>query len=113
MKISDIISLASLEIYAGGDQDREIKGAITGDLLSFIMAEAMEDWLWITIQVHLNVAAVAVLRDVPFIVAASGRKPGKDLIDRCLIEGIVLAGYPGSAFELAGKLWEAGLGNPK
>ena len=110
MKISDITSLLGLEVYVEGDGEREIKGVITGDLLSFIMAEAMEDWLWITIQVHLNVAAVAVQKDVPLSITASGRKPGKDLVDRCLIEGITLAGASGSAYETAGKLWEAGLG---
>ncbi len=113
MKISDIISLLALEVYVEGDEEREIKGVVTGDLLSFIMAEAMEDWLWITIQVHLNVAAVAVLKDVPFIIIASGRTPGDDLVERCRIEGISLSGAAPSAYETAGRLWEAGLGKPK
>ncbi len=113
MKISEVISMLGLEVYVEGDGEREIKGVITGDLLSFIMAQAMEDWLWVTIQVHLNVAAVAVLKDVPLIITASGRKPGKDLEDRCRIEGISLAGATASAYEVAGRLWEAGLGKLK
>lgn len=110
MKISDITELLGPTVYSPGDQAGEIGGVITGDLLSFIMAEAREGWLWITIQVHLNVAAVAVLKDVPFILTASGRKPDKDLVERCLAEGVTLAGTDLSAFEAAGRLWEAGLG---
>ncbi|MBL3540508.1 serine kinase [Aminivibrio sp.] len=108
MKISGITELLGLTVYSPGDPAREIGGVIIGDLLSFIMAEAREGWLWITIQVHLNVAAVAVLKEVPFVLIASGRKPEKDLVDRCLAEGITLAGTDMSAFEAAGRLWEAG-----
>jgi|LSQX01.2.fsa_nt_gb hypothetical protein len=110
MKVSEIAELLGLRLYSPGDPDREIGGVISGDLLSFIMAEAREGWMWITIQVHLNVAAVAVLKEVPFILAASGRKPEKELIERCIEEGITLAGTELSSFETAGKLWEAGLG---
>jgi hypothetical protein len=112
MRISEITGRLGLTVYSPGDPAREIGGVISGDLLSFIMAEAREGWMWITIQVHLNVAAVAVLKEVPFILTASGRKPEKDLVDRCLAEGITLAGTGLSAFEAAGRLWEAGLGRP-
>lgn len=109
MKISEIIPRLDLAVYSLGDPERDIKGVVSGDLLSFIMAEAREGWLWITIQVHLNVCAVAVLKEVPFILLASGRRPESDLVDRCLIERIVLAGTQFSAYETAGRLWEAGL----
>ncbi|MDD3918062.1 MAG: serine kinase, partial [Synergistaceae bacterium] len=66
MKIRDVIEKTGATVLAPGDAERGLSGAISGDLLSFIMAEAKEGWLWITIQVHLNVAAVAVLKDVPF-----------------------------------------------
>ncbi|MGD9820982.1 MAG: serine kinase [Aminobacteriaceae bacterium] len=112
MRVSEIGDCLDLTVCSPGDQAREIGGVVSGDLLSFIMAEAREGWMWITIQVHLNVAAVAVLKDVPFILIASGRKPEKELVDRCLSEGITLACTRLSAFEAAGRLWEAGLGRP-
>jgi hypothetical protein len=109
MKIAEIIRLTEASVCSQGCPDREITGALSGDLLSFIMAEAREGWLWITIQVHLNVAAVAVLKDVPFVLIASGRTPEKALVDRCSVEGITLAVTSMSAFDAAGVLREAGL----
>lgn len=34
-------------------------------------------------QSHLNVAAVAVLKEIPMIIIASGREPAADLMARC------------------------------
>ena len=106
MKIRDVVEKTGASVLVPGDIERELTGAISGDLLSFIMAEAREGWLWITIQVHLNVAAVAVLKDVPFILVASGRAPEQALVDRCVTEGITLAATPLSAFVAAGVLKE-------
>lgn len=109
MKICEIIECAGAVVHSPGNLDKEIEGALSGDLLSFIMAEAREGWLWVTIQVHLNVAAVAVLKDVPFILIASGRTPEKALVERCVTEGLTLAVTRLSAFDVAGVLREAGL----
>ena len=106
MKIRDVIEKTGATVLAPGDVERDLTGAISGDLLSFIMAEAKEGWLWITIQVHLNVAAVAVLKDVPFILVASGRAPEQALVERCTTEGITLAVTKIPAFEAAGALRE-------
>jgi len=106
MKTRDVVEKTRATVLVLGDMERDLTGAISGDLLSFIMAEAMEGWLWITIQVHLNVAAVAVLKDVPFILVASGRAPEQALIERCAAEGITLAVTRFSAFDAAAALQE-------
>ena len=106
MKIRDVIEKTGATVLAPGDAERELAGAISGDLLRFIMAEAKEAWLWITIQVHLNVAAVAVLKAVPFLPFASGRVPEHALVERCAAEGISLAVTKLPAFEAAGALRE-------
>ena len=108
MKIGEAVRVTGASVLVEGDMDRELGGAISGDLLSFIMAEAREGWLWITIQTHVNAAAVAVLKEVPFILAASGRMPDRTLVDRCSVEGITLATTPMTAFDAAGALREAG-----
>ena len=106
MKIRDVVEKTGATVLVPGDMERDLTGAISGDLLSFIMAEAREGWLWITIQGHLNVAAVAVLQDVPWILVASGRAPEQALSERCAVEGITLAVTPLSAFDAAGLLRE-------
>ena len=65
--------------------------------------------MWVTIQNHVNVAAVAVLKDIPFIVLASGREPLQELIDSCRKENITLTSSKQDAFNLCGKLYELGI----
>jgi serine kinase of HPr protein (carbohydrate metabolism regulator) len=64
---------------------------------------------WVTIQAHLNVAAVAVLKDIPVIILASGRKAPPDLIERCRTENICVASVSGSIFETCRRLSELGI----
>lgn len=109
MRIADILKQMETTVYSPGDGEDNRRGH-SGDLFSFVMAEAKEGWLWITIQIHLNVSAVAVLKDVPFILLASDRKPEKELIERCASEGITLAGTSLTSYEAAGKLYEMGVG---
>ena len=112
MTVEQICAALETRVFVPGKGDKEVSSVSAGDLLSYVMGTAQEGALWVTIQTHLNVAAVAVLKDVPFILIASGRKPEKELVDRCLSEGITLACTRLSAFEAAGRLWEAGLGRP-
>ena len=43
-------------------------GGYTSDLLSCVMAGAKNNYLWITLQAHLNIVAVAALLDVAAII---------------------------------------------
>lgn len=109
MKISELVDALGLEVKASGNLDDGISGVVVGDLLSFIMAKGQPGWAWITIQSHVNVAAVAVLRDMPLIVVASGRPVDDDLVSRCSQEGVTLAYSPMSAYVLSGKMYALGL----
>ena len=42
----------------------EVTGAYCGDLLSDVMANAAKGELWLTIQSHQNIVAVAVLKEL-------------------------------------------------
>lgn len=111
MTIAEICSALELSVVCPGEGEREIEGAITGDLLSHILGEARENWLWVTIQVHLNVSAVAVLKDLPLVILASDRKPQDDLARKCAEENIALATSPLRAYELCCRLCRLGVGN--
>ncbi|MEG1642069.1 MAG: serine kinase [Synergistaceae bacterium] len=108
MKIGEITSLLNAKVYVQGDTDREITGVIAGDLLSFIMGTANENSAWITIQTHLNVAAVAVLKDLPLIIIASDRVPAEELIERCKEENISIISLPYSLYEACNRMYEFG-----
>lgn len=108
MTVSEICGALGGEVQCAGDGGREITGATAGDLLSFIMGTAPEGAAWVTVQAHLNVAAVAVLKDLPLIIIASGRKAPDDLIERCNTENIAIISVPDSLYATCVKL--AGLG---
>ncbi|MCL2768222.1 MAG: DRTGG domain-containing protein [Synergistaceae bacterium] len=106
MKLCEVIDALNSEVICGGDGERNITGVITGDLLSFIIGEAQEGEIWVTIQIHLNVAAVAVLKEIPMIILSSGREPSSELADKCQEENIALIVVKESAYEVCAKLKE-------
>lgn len=109
MTVEELCKTLDARYSVEGNKTREITGAVAGDLLSFIMGNAEEGSVWVTIQTHLNVAAVAVLKDIPMIIIASGREPAEDLAERCREEEISVISLPQSLFEICGKLSALGL----
>ena len=90
MKIRDILgNLEGVTTHVAAGEDVEITRGFVGDLLSFVMGSAPEKALWVTIQNHVNVAAVALLKEVPLVLLASGRVPSLELKDQCHKEGDV------------------------
>ena len=108
MTINELCTLLGGKIFVEGRMDRVVTQATVGDLLSFIMGTAEEGAVWVTIQSHLNVAAVAVLKEIPMIIIASGREPAADLMARCETEGITLLTVQESIFDTCSRM--AGLG---
>ncbi|MDR1731512.1 MAG: serine kinase [Synergistaceae bacterium] len=107
----ELCSALALNVICPGDPARPIENVIVGDLLSHILGEARENWAWVTIQVHLNVAAVAVLKELPLVILASNRAPQEDLTAKCAEENIALATTPLGAYELCCRLGALGVGN--
>ncbi|RJR23096.1 MAG: serine kinase [Desulfobacteraceae bacterium] len=111
MKVLDIIKQADLKIEAGQrGTDREIKGGYCGDLLSDVMANAGKGDLWLTIQSHQNVVAVAVLRELAAIILVNGRLPEEETKNKAEAEGIPILCSNLPAYELAGRLHKMGIG---
>ena len=88
--IGEICEALGATVHVRGDFDRPVARATVGDLLSFVMGDDSDEAAWVTIQTHLNVAAVAVLKDIPLIIIAAGRAPMPDLTARCETENIAL-----------------------
>lgn len=110
MTAGELCRELSAEIHVAGNSEREITGVTVGDLLSFVMGTASEGEAWITIQTHLNVAAVAVLKDLPMIIIASGRVPSPELVSRCEEENICVASVKETIFGVCVKLTHLGFG---
>ena len=67
VKVKDLVDQLGLEVVSG-IFDKDISGVYVGDLLSNAMAKAQADNLWITIQGHQNVVAVASLTDLAAVI---------------------------------------------
>lgn len=79
------------------------------DLLSCVMAGAPKGALWVTLQAHLNIVAVAALLDMSAVIIAEGAQPDEATIQKANEENITLLGTARPTFEVVGRLWEMGL----
>lgn len=112
MKAKELAERLDLAVAAGeGGLDRLVKGGYCGDLLSEVMANAPMGCVWLTIQVHQNIVAVAVLRDMAAVIMTSGNSPDEGTKGRAEEEGIPILLARDDAFTIAGKLYAAGVGN--
>jgi serine kinase of HPr protein (carbohydrate metabolism regulator) len=107
MKIKEIAERLNLAVMAGSEGlDREVSGGYTSDLLSDVMGNAAEGAIWITLQTHKNVMAIASLRDLAGIILVKGNKPDPDTAIQAETESIPVLGTDLSAFEISGKLYQ-------
>lgn len=84
-----------------GDINKKIEGIYICDLLSNVIASARSGDLWLTVQGHLNILAVADLTDVAAVVVVEGNEPDQDTVERAAEKGITLLKSSKPAFELA------------
>ena len=79
------------------------------DLLSCVMAGAQKDCLWITLQCHDNIVAVAALLEMAAVIITEDAQPDPSTVTRANGKNIILLSTPLSNFAVIGKLWEMGL----
>lgn len=110
MKVRDIQAAFNLELAAGTrGLDRDVVGGYCGDLLSDVIANASSGSIWLTIQSHQNIIAVAVLKELAAIVLVNGHGPDAATKAKAEEEGIPLLLSSTSAFQLAGEFYSAGI----
>ncbi|NLJ33554.1 MAG: serine kinase [Firmicutes bacterium] len=109
MRLADIVRELDLKVLAGPALEKKVAGGYASDLLSIVMANAKENQLWITLQGHQNIIAVAVLVELAGVVIAGGVKPDPETEKKAKEEGINLFTTPLPVYELAGRLYKLGV----
>lgn len=109
MKIKQLNDLEDLTLVNSGIMDTKINGLYIGDLLSVVMGKSQEGQLWLTVQTHLNVLAVANLNDLSGIVFVDGQKAEPETLNKAKELEIPLFETELSAYELTKKLVLLGL----
>jgi hypothetical protein len=90
-----------LKLLAGkAGIDKEMTGVYICDLLSWVMAHGSKGDVWITVQTHANIIAVATLLELSCIIVADGAE---------VEEGVALYQSTESAYEIAKKLYKMGI----
>jgi hypothetical protein len=107
MKIKDIIDKLELKTLAGQENlNANVTGGYTSDLLSDVIANSQEGNLWVTLQIHQNVIAVARLKDLAGIIIVNNREPDEDTLKKANEENVPVLSCQEMAFEISGKLYE-------
>lgn len=107
MTIREILEALSLDVKTTqGDLGRTITGCYISDLLSDVMANAKEGEIWITLQTHPNIAAVASLKNLAAVIITNKRVPEEETVKRADGEHVTVAVSPLSTFEAGGLLYK-------
>ena len=110
MNLRDLARNLELEVKVGGKSlANEVRGGYAGDLLSDVIANARAADLWVTLQTHQNIVAVACMKELAGVVLVNGRQPEKDTLEKAAEENVPLLVSELSAFELIGRLHGLGL----
>ena len=110
MKIKDIVKVLDLQVISGQELlEREVTGGYAGDLLSDVLANSKKGSIWITLQIHQNIIAVASSKELSAIIIVNGRTPDEATLMSAQDEKIPVLISSLLTYEIAGRLYEIGI----
>jgi predicted transcriptional regulator len=111
MNVKEIIERLDLSVRCGGNSlDQEINGGYAGDLLSDVIANSKQGDVWVTMQVHVNIVAVAVLKELSAIIVVQGREPAQETILKATEQNVPILVSRMPTFQVVGVLYGLGVG---
>ncbi len=113
INMKEIVTELGLKVVSG-EADGPVSGGYSSDLLSDVIAYAQKDNVWITLQTHINIVAVANLKELSGIILVNGRQPEDATLKKAIQENISIMISNMSTFEIIGRLYSLGIrGNNK
>ena len=111
MNLAEIARTLNLTLLTDAKDFSQIQpsSGYTSDMLSCVMSGAPHEGIWITLQAHGNIVAVAALLDLAAIIITENAIPEPATIARANEKGITLYATTAGSFEIAGRLWAMGL----
>ncbi len=107
MKLKEIAEKLKLRILTAEEKlEEEVSGGYTSDLLSDVIANSQAGHLWITLQTHQNIVAVAKLKDLAGIIIVNNREPDEETLAKAKEENVPLLSSGEMAFDISGKLYQ-------
>lgn len=111
MKLSQVVEKLGLDCLTPelSAEGVEIAAGYVSDLLSDVLANGPQGGVLVTVQVHLNVVAVALHAELAAVIFAMDRRPDEAVRKKAAEEGIRLFVSEATAFEIVGRLHELGI----
>ena len=111
MLLQDIIEKLELRVLTAPKDFAQVvpESGYTSDLLSCVMTGAKHGGLWVTLQAHGNIVAVAALLELAAVIITEGAQPDPATIAKANEQGVTLLSATQPSFAIVGKLWEMGL----
>jgi len=111
MTLDEIIRSLDLKVITEGQDFSTIspQGGYASDLLSCVIAGAKNGDIWVTLQAHMNIVAVAALLDLSGVIISEGAQPDPATIAKANDQAVVLLSTSLPTYAVVGKLWEMGI----
>lgn len=114
LKVKDVIDKLQLKILTDNKSecalmDNPVSGVYICDLLSWVMSHARKGDIWVTVQIHPNIVAVASLLELSCVIIPEGIEVDNVTLNKARENNILLLQSDKDSFFLAGKLKELGL----
>ena len=107
--IAEKLDLEDLMPEVPLEEDVEVSNGYASDLLSDVLAHAPRGGVLVTIQIHMNVAAVATHAGLAAVIFASDRAPDEAVVKKAVDEHVRLYTSEKSTFDIVGQLYAMGL----
>ncbi len=108
MKLQEIIEKLNLQPVTKVEE-KNVQGVFISDLLSDVMTSANAGDIWLTVQTHHNIIAVANLVNIAAIVVTHGKKVPEETVSLGNRYHVIILSTPHSIFDTAAKLNATGL----
>ena len=110
MLLREVIKELELEVISdNGAMNVEVTGGYVSDLLSHVMGKAKSGQIWITMQGHQNIVAVASLIGLAAVVVADGIEAEEKAIQKAQDQEVILCKTNLPVYEIAGRLYQLGI----
>ena len=109
MTVEEMVAQLGLQVVTQGQWGQRVTGGYASDMLSCVMARAKAGNVWVTLQAHPNVVAVASLLNLAAVVVTEGVEPDVETAMRAQENDVTLLRTPRNTFTVVGQLAALGV----
>ena len=114
MQVREVIETLGLKLMTHEvPVDVDVIGGYASDLLSNVMGQAAPGMIWVTMQGHQNIAAVASLIGLSAVIVAGDAPIEEDTLKKAEQNDVLILVTSLPAYDVIGKLYELGIRNVK